>query len=668
MSLPDEDRALSPFTGWTRAHWAAVADRMLLGVRPHASPTQALLRLPGSPSRSGAWSDGLEGFARTFLAAAFRVAGSGGDDPHGFLDRYAAGLAAGTDPTNPERWPTFAEAGQAKVEAASIVIGLHETRPWLWDRLDDGVRERVVTWLAGQVGEPSIDNNWIWFQNVTEAFLRSVGGPWSQADLERNCELTESWHRGGGWYTDGGLRKHDFYTAWAFHLYPLWWCRMAPDLPLAQEYRSVYLDRLAEFLPGHAALFGADGAPLFQGRSLTYRWAALAPVWVAAVFDSGPFDPGMLRRWASGTLRYFLDRGALDDDDVLTTGWHGSFPALAQWYSGPASPYWASKGMLGLLLPEDHPVWTSVEQPLPVERADFQLDLPGPGWLVSGTKDDGIVRVANHGTDRASDERLAPELPVYTAFAFSTHTAVGLDPAQELWRGRGLEAAPADSAVVLLDERGEPSMRPPVRPLGVVDGVAFSRHRAHWPVDSAADVFRTGPTVTVGSVLRGAWEVRLIRVEESTGAAEEPMSEDVDPAGLRLRVSGWPVAGEAPPEIEFGPDGEVISAGGPRSRAVGLLGLVGGEALRFEGVSAVGRYSAVSTLVGTGPVEPGRVYAAAFALSGRAAGTASSAAGSASAADVAPAVDVAISATATGSPVVVVRWGDGRTQSVEWPS
>ena len=33
------------------------------------------------------------------------------------------------------------ELGQAKVEAASIALILQLTRPWLWDRLDAGVRE-----------------------------------------------------------------------------------------------------------------------------------------------------------------------------------------------------------------------------------------------------------------------------------------------------------------------------------------------------------------------------------------------------------------------------------------------------------------------------------------------------------------------------------------------
>ena len=100
---------------------------MLLAVRPYAGPGNALVSLPGPASRAGAWSDGLEGFARTFLLAAFRLAGAGGRDPHGLADWYAAGLAAGTDPASPQRWPRLDEIGQAKVEAASIVIALHET-------------------------------------------------------------------------------------------------------------------------------------------------------------------------------------------------------------------------------------------------------------------------------------------------------------------------------------------------------------------------------------------------------------------------------------------------------------------------------------------------------------------------------------------------------------
>jgi hypothetical protein len=338
LGEPPGDFRLSPYTGWTRAHWEATADRMLLAVRPYAGPGNALIGLPGPASRAGAWSDGLEGFARTFLLAAFRLAGAGGRDPHGLADWYAAGLATGTDPASPQRWPRLDEIDQAKVEAASIVIALHETRPWIWDRLDDAVRARILDWLAAFTGAWVPDNNWVWFRAVAAAFSRSVGGTWDEGDIGHAITRTENWYAGGGWYTDGDTRNFDHYNGWAMHLYPLWYCRIAGDLTepgLHHRYRS----RLRRYLADAAHLVGGDGAPLFQGRSLTYRCATLAPFWAGALFDATPLAPGLTRRIASGMLRYFLSAGCLREDGTLSIGWHGEFLPIRQPYSGPGSPY-----------------------------------------------------------------------------------------------------------------------------------------------------------------------------------------------------------------------------------------------------------------------------------------------------------------------------------------
>ncbi|MFE9313277.1 DUF2264 domain-containing protein, partial [Streptomyces sp. NPDC006706] len=124
-----EDRVRSPYTGWTRDHWTSLADRMLAALEPYRSPAGARVALPGPTSMYGTDSDGLEGFARTFLLAGFRIAGEHGADPGGLLDRYARGLAAGTDPRSPEAWPRPDKLGQAKVEAASIALVLQLTRP-----------------------------------------------------------------------------------------------------------------------------------------------------------------------------------------------------------------------------------------------------------------------------------------------------------------------------------------------------------------------------------------------------------------------------------------------------------------------------------------------------------------------------------------------------------
>lgn len=591
------DRRLSPYTGWTRGHWTAVLDATLAAVRPHATPGHALIHLPGPTGSAGRHSDGLEGFARTFLGAGFRLAQDG---PGALAEWYATGLATGTDPHSPERWPRVTEVAQAKVEAAAIALALHESRAVLWDALDDPVRERIVGWLAEVVGQPYPACNWIWFQAVVEAFLRSVGGPWSAEDLERTVARTEEWYLGDGWYTDGlagtAARNIDWYAGWAMNFYPLWYCRMSEgdaDPQLTDRYR----DRLGRYLQTTQHLFAPDGPPLHQGRSLTYRYAALAPLWAGAVFDATLLAPGRIRRLASGTLRHFLDRSRAGGPQPI--GWYGPFEPIRQPYSGAGSPYWSSKAFAGLVLPADHPVWTDVEEPLSVEERDVALTLRRPGWLVSGTRADGVVRVVNHGTDHAADEPPAPDDPGYSRWAYATHAGPQYDPSA--WY------SPVDGQVTLVDEEGAASHRRPLVPLGVAGRVAASRHRAHWPLPSG---YRLGPWVRTASVLRGALEVRLVSVD--------PADELTTAAGpWTLRVGGYPVTGDAPPRGRVRPgEARAAGAGGLTSAVVGLLGMDAAGVLHAEGGNAFGRFAAIPYVHTGGPVAFAVVYAAAVVLTG----------------------------------------------------
>jgi hypothetical protein len=599
VTEPAEDRALSPYTGWTRAHWEAAADRTLADVRRYASPRHALIDLPGPASSSGRHSDGLEGFARTFLAAGFRLARGADEAGLGDLARwYADGLAAGTDPGSPERWPRVTEIPQAKVEAASIALALYESRHVLWDALDDRVRERVVAWLAEVIGQPYPACNWLWFQNVTEAFLRWAGGPWKAEDIERNIVVTDGWYLGDGWYTDGHegrntARKFDWYAGWAMNFYPLWYCRISGDHAepaLAERYRG----RLRAYLDGVQHLFAPDGGPLHQGRSLTYRYAVLAPVWAGAVFDASPLPPGRTRRLASGVLRHF------HRDGPQPIGWYGEFPAIRQPYTGPGSPYWSSKGLAGLVLPADHPVWTDVERPLEVEERDVAFALTVPGWLVSGTSADGIVRVVNHGTDHAADEQPATDDPGYSRHAYATCA------------GPEYDGSVLDNHVALVDRDGNPSHRRPLRPLGTHGRIGASRHRAHWPVGPPPERtwpprqpdFLAGPWLDTASVLRGAVEIRVVRV---------------DPVGAggpwTLRVGGYALAAAEPPEVSVrGAAATARRPDGLTSAVVGLRGLPAAAVVERSGGNAYGPNSAIPVVTSDGPVRPGEVYAAAIVL------------------------------------------------------
>lgn len=607
----DQDSNIAPYTGWTRADWTALADRMLLAARRHASPAHALITPPGAPGGYGTRVDGLEGFARTFLLAGFRLAGEQGRDPLDLLTRYAEGIAAGTDPASPERWVTPREHGQAKVEAASIALILDLTRPWLWDKLDGGVQERVVDYLAQVVGDKDYPRtNWLWFRIVVEQFLSSVSGPWSLADMQADLALHESFVREGGWYSDGDERSFDHYCGWALQLYPVLWSRMSGAAELAAPLLPQYTARLDRFLLDAIRLIGADGSPLLQGRSLVYRFAAAAPFWVGAYAGTDAVEPGRLRRAATGIVKHFVERGAPNTDGLLTLGWHHEWRGLAQNYSGPGSPYWAAKGMLGLALPADHPVWTSTELPLPVEQEDRVTVLAAPGWAVSSTVADGLVRVYNHGTDHARPGDRSGDSPLYARLGYSTATCPQLD--EEGWD------APLDQSAVLLDGHGRATHRSGFETLEVagLDGAAVLASRAlcRWlePDRTLPDhgSGRQGTAidaavVTTVSIVRGAWEVRCVRVDP----AGAPGWDEV----VELRVGGWPVSGTDPLSTYVGPTG--ASVVGPRtSRAVPLSGFDRTGVHRAHDATPLGMWTATPWL--RADPEPGAWMIAALALGG----------------------------------------------------
>lgn len=537
--------ALSPSTGWAREQWAELADGMLAAVRPYASDGHARITLPGAEGGYGRAIDGLEGFARTFLLAGFRLAGERGADPENLAEWYAQGIAAGTDPSSPDRWVRLDEHGQAKVEAASIALVLDMTRPWIWDRLTPHVQQNVIDYLSPAVGDRTYPRtNWLWFRLVVQTFLRSVGGPWSADDMAEDLALHDSFRRADGWLADGDERSYDHYVGWALHLYPVLWARMAGAEELAAPRRARDTAQLDRFLQDAVALVGADGSPLIEGRSLAYRFAAAAPFWVGAMAEVHSLSPGQLRRAASGVVRHFAENGAFDERGLLSLGWFGSWPRLAQSYSGPGSPYWASKGMLGLALPADHPVWTAQEEALPVERGDTLMAVRAPGWLLSGTRDDGIVRVVNHGTDHAVEGALSGDSPLYARLGYSTATSPLLDEAS--W------VDPLDQSVVLVDAEGRATHRTGMRTLAVevqdtdagLVGVAASTAAAHWLTPAEAQehygsgyIGAATPAghVTVLSLVRGPWELRLVRVDD--------VADEQDARSLRLRIGGWAVSG-----------------------------------------------------------------------------------------------------------------------------
>ncbi|HMR48452.1 MAG TPA: DUF2264 domain-containing protein [Arachnia sp.] len=598
----------------TRQWWTGLADTMLSALRPFASPHGARITPPGAEGGYGRDVDGLEGFARSLMIAGFRIAGERGQGVDELIDFYAGGIAAGVDPSLPDRWVRPTEHPQAKVEAASIALVLDLTRPWIWDRFSARTKEQVIDYLAEIVGDTTYPrNNWLWFRIVVETFLRSVGGPWEASDIAADLALHESFQRAGGWIADGDERAYDHYTGWALHMYPILWARMQGAAELAGDRTATDVVRLDRYLLDAHRLVGADGSPLIQGRSLAYRFAAAAPFWAGVLAEVPSTSAGALRHAAHKIVGHFADHGAPDERGLLTLGWHHQWRQMAQSYSGPGSPYWAAKGLLGLMLPADHPVWSAPAEPLPVERGDYVAAISAPGWIVSGTRADGVARVINHGTDRAFAGTQVGDSPLYARFGYSTATSPLLD--DEAWEN------PLDQSVALVDEAGRATHRAAadllaVRLDGAAVGVAGSTATAHWLIPDEQQAHhgsgRVGQAIPAGrldvwSLVRGPWELRLARFDQPAPGVET--------GRLSLRVGGWPLAGADEP-ASGGPGR--ITDGRLTSSLTAVVGRATASTVRRDEASPLGPITATPAL--TFAVQPGEWIGALVELAGQSAG------------------------------------------------
>jgi len=539
VQAPPEDRVRSPYTGLTREHWVAAADDLLLSAARYRSPDGARIDLPGRPSQQGVLLDGLEGFARTFLLAAFRSHAADGD-PRGHLARYTEGAVAGTRGGGREAWAPIGDVGstvgQAQVEAASIALALHLTRTRTWDAMAPDEQDRLEAWLRQALRRLPAPNNWYLFPLTVASFLEAVGRGDAETAwaIDRGLGLLEGWYRGEGWYSDGDGRAFDHYVGWAMHLYPMFHAVLRGDTGLRERLGG----RLHEFLDSFARTFDRTGAPLYHGRSMTYRMATLAAVAMGEVGASTPLAPGQSRRILSAGLRYFFDRGATHDG-VLTLGWHGPHLPTLQRYSGPGSPYWAAKGFSALMLPAEHAVWSATEAELDADRHDHRRVIGAVGMLVQSTAEDGLVRVHNHGSDHLGPQAAdggVPD-PLYARFAYSTRT------------GPTDVHNPSDNDVQIA-VGGAWSGRRRIHPVpGGTDWVA-SWHAPSFIVRGA---FLAGESASEGPRLPAT---RILSAVAVSARVEVRVTRFVGvPPGVPVRLSGWAASAANPDAVRAAAEG-----------------------------------------------------------------------------------------------------------------
>ncbi len=427
---PSPDYARSPYTGWDRAHWVQILGRMtygfVLAAEITGSPARALYpddrrSLPDSV-------DGLESFARIAAAWGAWLRNPANPARLHFADReldvedlLRRGLLEGTDPANPRTyWGDMTHMDQRIVESADLAVAIWMSRERVFNRLSPTEQTQILNWLAQVDDRGTYPDNWILFTAVTQAVRLRLGHPAPVADLDFRLQQASEFYRGDGWYVDGPADEFELYNAWMFNWHFLLWAWIDGDR--RPEIRQRVLHRARSFIAGFTHFFGTNGSYAAWGRSLVYRFAALAAFATGHFLGIAPDDPGGLRRLSSGCLKYFVEHGMFDPDrHVVLQGYHGDFPAAGEPYLSPGSAYWCSHGLFALTFDADDAFWTATEGPLPVERGDFELVLPAPGFVVAGRQATGQVLLLNSRSGQEHDAPRYHYAAKYGKFAYSTH-------------------------------------------------------------------------------------------------------------------------------------------------------------------------------------------------------------------------------------------------------
>lgn len=435
--LPATDYALSPYTGWTRAHWEAVLARLTYGftlaAEHQSSPARALF--PDDRCDRPDSVDGLEAFARIAVAWGARLRNPNNPETLQFqgheiniADLLKQGLLDGTNPESPDTyWGDIEDMDQRIVENSNIAMAVWLSHERVFFRMTEPERAQVIAWLSQVDGKETWPDNWIFFPALSLAVRRRLGYPFSESDLDARLEQMAAFYRGDGWYADGTGNEFDLYNAWMFGCHYLMWAWI--DGERRPDHRQLVLERAQLFLDQFPYFFGANGSYVAWGRSLVGRFAATIIFQLGHLLKINSPQLGLYRRIASGCLRYFVDHDCIDPaGHFARQGFHGDFPQAGESYMAPGSPLSACHALFALSFDADDPFWTEPEAPLPVEREDFEVAFSTPGFVLSGRRATGQVILLNSRSGHAADVPRPDYTPKYGKFAYSTHFPFNVAP------------------------------------------------------------------------------------------------------------------------------------------------------------------------------------------------------------------------------------------------
>lgn len=367
FTVRQPDYHKSPYTGMTRRHWIQAGEYLLKGAFEYIHTLDDPMYFQKQLEKTYPRNEEqipvakLEGLARTLFVAAPLLRENPELEMNGIkvADYYLHQLIGITNPNSRSFIPhRKGGASQTLLELGSLAISLKAAQEILWEPLTKAQKDSLASIMLSYGEGPTIGSNWMFFNVFILSFLKDQGYAVNESYLESNLQKLLARYRGEGWYNDAPA--YDYYSAWAYQTYGPIWAEMFGKNQYPQ-YASQFLSNQRDMIDNYPYMFSRDGRMNMWGRSICYRFAAVAPLSLYELGENEEVNYGWMRRIASSTLLQFLESPEFLEGGIPTMGFYGPFAPAVQIYSCRGSVYWCGKAFLGLLLPEESKFWSAIE-------------------------------------------------------------------------------------------------------------------------------------------------------------------------------------------------------------------------------------------------------------------------------------------------------------------
>lgn len=341
--------------------------------------------------------------------------------PHWEL--YRRGLVNGTNPDHEEYWGHPQDYDQLLVDLAAVGYALCFVLEHIWDPLLPEEKAQVAQYLLEARDKNYCHNNWKFFRVLVDLGLRKVGVEHKTEGTKTYLDDLDSLYLGDGWYGDGKRHRIDNYNALAFHFYSLVYVVVMKNSD--PERCKTYVDRATLFAHQYIHWFNENGQALPYGRSLIYRFAT-SGFWgiFPLVLDTNKEPPipwSVMRSLYLRSLQWWAkqpinERGS----KFLSLGYTYPNSYMMERYNSPQSPYWSFKCFTGMLVPQNHPFWSSGNTDISqyfAENRSKQLTVVG--MAIEHQPSNTTVLVNGPWNDEYQTEK-------YSKFAYSTRFGFGV--------------------------------------------------------------------------------------------------------------------------------------------------------------------------------------------------------------------------------------------------